>query len=459
MVSELENSITSDTIDKLKKSVSKSISLFWFRRDLRLNDNAGLFHALKEKKNVLPIFIFDKNILAHFKNPSDARVEFIHSQIINLKTELKAKYNSDLAVFYSNPFDVYTELVKNFKIDSVYCNQDYEPKAIERDNKVFEYLNQNGIVFKTFKDQCLFEKNEILTDQKRPYTVYTPYKNKVLKTLDDFYLKSYPSEMYLHNLILVHGTLPLIELKDLGYVKSSIIIPSSELTSEMLKHYAQKRDFPALNGGTSLLGIHLRFGTVSVRELAREAKKFSEVWLSELIWRDFFKQIMFHFPFVEGRSFRADFEKVPWRINADEFQRWCEGRTGYPLVDAGMRELNQTGHMHNRVRMVVASFLTKHLLMHWSVGENYFSQKLLDYDLSANNGNWQWAAGSGCDAAPYFRIFNPKTQHEKFDPHSIYIKKWVPEYATLKYEKPMIIHEKARQRALDTFQKVFKEKL
>lgn len=434
----------------------KKITLFWFRRDLRLHDNAGLFHALKESTNVLPLFIFDTDILCALNDIRDARVTFIHRTVADLKEALQAK-GSDLIVRQGAPLDVLVTLATERSIEAIYTNHDYEPSARERDENIARWARAAGIQFKTFKDQTLFEKEEILTDAGRPYTVYTPYKKKVLSHINEFYLKSYPNDLYEGSYFKLAQPEKMPPLKYFGFEKSPLEFPSLELSAETLKNYAKNRDFPALTGGTTHLGLHLRFGTVSVRELAREGLRHSEVWLSELIWRDFFMQILWHFPLVEKQSFRPDYDKIAWRKSKSDFQRWSEGTTGYPLVDAGMRELNATGYMHNRVRMVTASFLCKHLLIHWYEGERFFAGKLLDYDLSANNGNWQWAAGSGCDAAPYFRIFNPEAQAEKFDPQNEYIKKWVPELASSRYPAPMIDHVEARGRCLQEFTKVLKK--
>lgn len=437
-------------------SKEQKVTIFWFRRDLRLMDNAGLFFALKENSNVLPLFIFDQNILSRLEDKSDGRVSFIHQTIASLKNELQEK-QSDLMVRFGKPLDVYKKLIHEYKIQAVYTNHDYEPEARQRDAFVRELLKANGIEFKTFKDQTLFEKDEILTGQNKPYTVYTPYKKKVLTSLNDFYLKSYPNDLYESSFLKVTNPESMVALADLGFAKSNVEYPEIEISTKMLKNYAKQRDFPALDGATSRLGLHLRFGTVSVRELAREGQKHSDVWLSELIWRDFFMQILWHYPHVVNNSFRPEYDKIAWRHSPEDFERWSQGMTGYPLVDAGMRELNATGHMHNRVRMLVASFLCKHLLIHWLEGERYFAKKLLDFDLSANNGNWQWAAGSGCDAAPYFRIFNPMTQQEKFDPQNEYIRKWVPEFKTHNYPRPIIDHNEGRGRCLQAFTKVLKK--
>lgn len=432
------------------------ICLFWFRRDLRLDDNAGLFYALKEHTQVLPLFIFDTEILSRLQDPADARVSFIYNVIKDLKESLQKK-GSDLLVRHGKPLEIFKALSGEFAISAIYTNHDYEPAARHRDDAVGKWASEQGIDFKTFKDQTIFEKEEILTDAKKPYTVYTPYKNKVLSRLNDFYLKSYPNDLYESSYLSVRKKEKMLELKDLGFSPSTLEIPGKDLSRDVLKKYAASRDFPALERGTTHLGVHLRFGTVSVRELAREGQRWSDVWLSELIWRDFFMQILWHFPHVEKQSFRPEYDKIAWRNSKSDLQRWKEGMTGYPLVDAGMRELNTTGYMHNRVRMVTASFLCKHLLIHWYEGERYFAEKLLDYDLSANNGNWQWAAGSGCDAAPYFRIFNPQAQAEKFDPKNEYIKKWVPELGTSRYPQPLIEHNEARGRCLQAFTKVLKK--
>lgn len=433
---------------------TSEITLFWFRRDLRLYDNAGLYHALKENKNVLPVFIFDQNILKVLTK-TDLRVQFIHQVLTKMQAELRTK-KTDLICQFGDPLDIFKKLTDTYKIKSVYTNHDYEPQALERDQKVKQFLEKKSIDFKTFKDQTIFEKKEIQTDMGKPYTVYTPYKKKWLASLNAFYLKAYPVDLYDGHYLKTKSfddTFEIPTLKEMGFEKIDFSYPEELISQKVLKKYADTRDYPYLDQGTSKLGLHLRFGTVSVRELAKEAKKYSDVWLSELIWRDFFMQILWNFPHVVKESFRPQYEKIKWRNESEEIKKWKNGQTGYPIVDAGMRELKATGHMHNRVRMVVASFLTKHLLHHWLVGERYFAEKLLDYDLSANNGNWQWSAGTGCDAAPYFRVFNPESQIEKFDPDYIYTKKWVPEFGTDAYVKPMVEHAFARQRALTEFKK------
>ena len=425
------------------------MNIFWFRRDLRLKDNAGLYHALKSGEKVQCIFIFDKNILENLEDKNDARVNFIFNQINNLNTELK-KHKSSLWIYYSTPAEVFKELSTANSISAVYTNHDYEPYAKVRDEEIERILNSKSISFHTYKDQAIFEKDEILKDDGKPYTIFTPYKNKWLKKINDFYLSSYPTEKYFKQLNN-SNELSTITLKDMGFEESRVEIPEIEYKS-ILKEYHTKRDFPGIKG-TSRISIHLRFGTISIRELARNAQGVSEVWLNELIWRDFYFMILWQFPHVVNKSFKPAYDNISWRNNEEEFQKWCDGKTGYPIVDAGMRELNATGFMHNRVRMVVASFLIKHLLIDWRWGEAYFAKKLLDFELSSNNGGWQWASSGGCDAAPYFRIFNPSEQTKKFDPKFQYIKKWVPEFQELNYPAPIVDHKFARERCLSTYKK------
>lgn len=436
------------------KADQRPVTLFWFRRDLRLQDNAGLYHALKNHNNVLPLFIFDTGILCDLPD-MDLRVLFIHQTVSELKQRLQER-GSDLLVEYGQPLDVYKRLAKQFKIQAVYANHDYEPLALQRDQQIEDFCQSEQIQFLTYKDQCIFEKKEIVTDQQKNYTVYTPYKKKWLASLSPYYLQSYPNQKYEGNYFKTKSNLSLVSLEEMKFKPQEFHFPEKKVSVKMLTEYAEKRDFPFLEKATSRLGIHLRFGTISPRKVVRETINKSPTWVSEIIWRDFFMQVLWHYPHVEKSSFKPQYEMVAWRDHEDEFQRWCEGRTGYPLVDAGMRELNQTGHMHNRVRMVTASFLTKHLFMHWHKGERYFAKKLLDYDLAANNGNWQWAAGTGCDAAPYFRIFNPTSQFEKFDSDAKYVKHWVPEYGTVDYVTPMVDHTFARDRALSEFKKALK---
>lgn len=422
---------------------------FWFRRDLRLEDNAGLYHALKTGQKVLPIFIFDKIILD--KLPAkDARVQFIHQTICELSAKL-TKIGSALQVFYGNPIEIWKEILQNAPIMAVYTNHDYEPYPQKRDAELATFLQEKNIPFHTFKDQCIFEKSEILSNEDKPYTVFTPYSRKWKATLNDFYLKSYPSEKYVQGFQQSAFT-SIPSLAGMGFEQTDVLFPTQIPDENIIASYDKTRDFPAQKG-TTHLGLHLRFGTISIRKLARIAYTKNETYLNELIWRDFYMQILWHFPHVVGNSFKKDYDKIAWENNEIHFETWCKGKTGYPLVDAGMCELNATGYMHNRVRMLVASFLCKHLLIDWRWGEAYFAEKLLDFDLAANNGGWQWAAGSGCDAAPYFRIFSPEAQLEKFDKQLQYVRKWVPEYGTPAYPRPIVEHKWARDRCLEVYKK------
>lgn len=426
----------------------EKINIFWFRRDMRLDDNAGLYHALKKGIPVLPIFIFDQNILNKLEDKKDARVEFIHQAIIKLNENLK-ELGSSIKVFFSTPEKAFRELVKEFNVESVYTNHDYEPYAIERDSTIKQHLGKYGIGFKTFKDQCIFEKDEVIKDDGKPYTVFTPYSRKWKLRLTDFHVKPYPNKKYFSNFYKTKA-LEVPSLKELGFEKSGLEFPSTTISKSIVTNYKEQRDFPAIKG-TSKLSVHLRFGTVSIRALAKQALLLNETWLNELIWRDFYMMILHHFPHAAKNSFKPQYDKIEWRNNESEFKAWCEGKTGFPIVDAGMRELNATGFMHNRVRMIVASFLVKDLLIDWRWGEAYFAKKLLDFDLSANNGGWQWAAGCGCDAAPYFRIFNPTEQQKRFDPEFTYIKKWVSEFGGKDYPAPMLDHASARLRTLEVY--------
>jgi deoxyribodipyrimidine photo-lyase len=425
------------------------INVFWFRRDLRVEDNAGLYHALKSGNPVLPLFIFDKEILDKLEDKDDARVTFIHKAIEEISNECK-KHKSSLLVVYNHPKHAWETLIKEYSIAAVYTNHDYEPYAKLRDNEIKALLAKHDIAFNTYKDQVIFEKEEVTKDDGKPYTVYTPYKNKWYQKLKPFYLKAYPSEKYLKNLLKFNAPKPPT-LIDMGFVKSEVNYPEKEY-KEVIEDYAENRDFPAITG-TSHIGVHLRFGTVSIRRCARDAyESQKKTWLNELIWREFYMMILYHFPQTVDHAFRPEYDRIEWINNEDQFEAWCKGETGFPMVDAGMRELNATGYMHNRVRMVVASFLSKHLLIDWRWGERYFARKLLDYEMASNVGGWQWAAGSGTDAAPYFRIFNPDKQLKKFDPKLEYVKKWVPEYADFsKYPKPIVDHAFARERCLKAF--------
>lgn len=429
------------------------VTIFWFRRDLRLNDNAGLYHALKNGNPVLPVFIFDREILDKLEDKNDARVTFIYNAVENLHRDLQ-QHGSSLLVVHDKAEDAWNNIISENNITSVYTNHDYEPYAIKRDDTVREKLKQLGITLHTFKDQVIFEKNEVAKDDGTPYTVYTPYQRKWYAKLTPFYLKGYPAEKYLNNLVKT-DPLSLPSLNEIGFEKSTTHFPDSDY-QDVIGDYAAKRDFPAIKG-TSRIGLHLRFGTVSIRELAKTAYSYPDkTWLNELIWREFYMMILHHFPHTIDHAFRPEYDRIQWLNDEAQFKAWCEGRTGYPIIDAGMRELNATGFMHNRVRMIVASFLTKDLLIDWRWGEHYFARKLLDYEMASNVGGWQWTAGSGTDAAPYFRIFNPESQTKKFDPELQYIKKWVPEYADFsKYPKPIVDHAFARDRCLKAFKAAF----
>mgnify|MGYP003417306802 FL=1 len=427
------------------------ISIFWFRRDLRLKDNHGLYRALESGKKVLPIFIFDEDILDLLENKSDKRVDFIVQTLQTLNSFLKSK-NKGIKIFKGKPLEIYKKLTENYEIEAVYSNEDYEPYAIKRDQEIADFLASKNINFHQFKDQVIFHKDEIVKADKKPYTVYTPYSKLWLNEFQKVDLQGFPSEKKLDNLL----DIPFEEFKieDIGFQKTNLAFEVPEADLHIIKTYEETRNFPAVKG-TTQLGVHLRFGTISVRKLAKIAKENNLTFLKELIWREFFMQILYHFPKVVNHSFKSKYDAIPWENNPEFLEKWKAGKTGFPIVDAGMRELNATGFMHNRVRMITASFLIKHLLTDWRIGEAYFAEKLMDYDLSANNGNWQWCASSGCDAAPYFRIFNPDEQQKKFDPDFKYIKKWIPEFGTKYYPKPIVEHKKAREKVL----KVYKEAL
>jgi deoxyribodipyrimidine photo-lyase len=425
----------------------EKISLFWFRRDLRLNDNTGFFYALQQEKNVLPIFIFDKNILDKLEEKADARVEFIHEQVTKLSAELEGK-GSSLLVKYGEPEAIFKSLLAEYELESVYTNRDYEPYAKSRDTAIENLLEEKGVPFFTFKDQLIFEPGEILNGSGEFYKVFTPFSRVWLEKYNKTNFSPL-DELNWENLFQ-SDSFPIPSLPDMGFQHSEITIPSKTADEELISHYDEKRNFPAVKG-TSRLGIHLRFGTISIRKLANTAASLNATFLNELIWREFYMFILAYNPAVVDRAFKPAYDQIPWRNNEMEFEAWCKGLTGYPIVDAGMRELNETGFMHNRVRMIVASFLTKHLLIDWRWGEAYFAKKLLDFELASNNGGWQWAAGTGTDAQPYFRVFNPTSQTEKFDKDLKYIKKWIPEFQTKKYPEPIVDHKFARQRAIDTY--------
>ena len=425
----------------------EKISIFWFRRDLRFIDNTGLYYALSERNPVLPIFIFDRNILDKLPK-ADARVEFIQRTLEQLDKTLKDK-KSGIKTFYTTPIEAFKELSKTYTLEAVYTNRDYEPYALERDREIENFLKEQGVSFFTFKDHVIYEKEEIVSGSGSFYKVFTPYSKSWKEKYKANPPETNPSALYFDNWV------PLKEekvhsLEAMDFRHTDITIPSNTVDEEIIKHYSEKRDIPALDA-TSRLGIHLRFGTISIRQLAEKALNLNETFLNELIWRDFYAMILANNPRVIDQAFKPEYDRIPWRQDEEGFEKWCQGKTGYPIIDAGMRQLNQTGYMHNRVRMIVASFLTKHLLIDWRWGETYFAEKLLDFDLASNNGGWQWAAGTGTDAQPYFRVFNPQSQTEKFDPQLEYIKKWVPEYRTDAYPAPIVDHKLARQRAIDTY--------
>lgn len=426
----------------------KKVALFWFRRDLRLYDNHGLFEALQANEVVLPIFIFDPAILESLPK-NDARVEFIHQQLSEINARLQI-HGSGVAVYHGSPVAVLNEITIQYDVSTVYYNHDYEPYALERDTAVSKLLESKSIAFKSYKDQVIFEKNEITKDDGLPYKVYTPFSKKWLAAFNSEDCKPYDSEKLLDN-TYKSNSLSWIDLSAMGFEPNPVKIAPYKVEKEIIENYEATRNFPAVDG-TSKLGPHLRFGTVSVREIVTKAVQHDNItFLKELIWREFFMQILWHFPHTVTRSFKPQYDAIKWRNDPEEFKKWCDGTTGYPLVDAGMRELNQTGFMHNRVRMLVGSFLCKHLLIDWRLGEAYFAEKLHDFELSSNVSNWQWVAGCGVDAAPYFRIFNPTTQVTNFDKAHTYIKKWVPEYQELTYPTPMVDHKFARERCLTTY--------
>lgn len=447
------------------------LSIFWFRRDLRLEDNAGLYHALKGPNPLLPIFIFDRNILDELSDRSDSRLTFIYQALSELRTQL-AEMGSTLRVYHGFPAQVWADILQEYKVAQVFTNRDYEPYALQRDAAVEAQLAAQSVPFLRFKDQVIFEKDEVLKSDGTPYTVFTPYSRRWKEKLEtrwaqsssteadspkiSYFLQSYPTEKYFDNLLkikdLPSAECPMPTYADLRFSPSQLNFPPKEVARGLIRNYDKTRNIPGIRG-TSRLGVHFRFGTLSIREKARHAEPLNATFLNELIWRDFYSQILAHFPQVVTQAFRPVYDRIEWRTSSEDFEKWKNGQTGYPLVDAGMRELNATGFMHNRVRMVVASFFSKHLLLDWRLGEAYFAEKLLDYDLASNSGGWQWAAGSGTDAAPYFRIFNPELQMKKFDPDLQYVRKWVPEYGTPKYVRPMVEHTFARARCLDVYKK------
>lgn len=430
--------------------MESKIAIHWFRRDLRLEDNVGLYQSLKSGYKVQSVFIFDKEILDALEDKKDRRLQFIHDQITYLNQQLLT-HGSRLDVRYGTPIKIWNELLKDYNIASVYTNHDYEPYAKLRDKEIESLCVKNNITFHTYKDQVLFEKDDIVKKDGQPYTIYTPFSKKWMEKLNEEGVPNYDTKNLFSKLNQNNSSI-IPTLKLMGFEKSDCTFPNKEINKSIIQHYHDTRDLPSVSG-TSRLSIHLRFGTISIRHLIKEAQKLSPTWLNELCWREFYMMILWHFPHVVQSAFKPAYDFIEWRNNEDEFEAWREGRTGYPIVDAGMRELNETGFMHNRVRMITASFLTKHLLIDWRWGEAYFASKLLDFDLSANNGGWQWAAGSGCDAAPYFRIFNPYLQTQRFDPDFKYIRKWVPEFEDFGYPPPRVEHAFARDRCLQVYKK------
>ncbi|PXV63343.1 deoxyribodipyrimidine photo-lyase [Dysgonomonas alginatilytica] len=435
---------------------SNPIVIFWFRRDLRLDDNAALYHALKSGYRVMPVFIFDTDILKQFETPENAQVEFIHQQLQILQKEL-GHCGSSLKTGHSTPAVFFENLCKEHTIKAVYANEDYELSARERDADIESLLKEKDIDFLSFKDQVIFSKDDIVKDDRTPYTVFTPYSKRWKQHLQPGYLESFDNRDLFCNFYQYKSDI-IPSLSDLGFSKKrGISFPPMEFNGDLIRNYTQQRDYPSIEG-TSRLGIHLRFGTISIRQLVAKAQAVNETFLNELIWREFYHAITWHFPHIcKGQAFKPQYDEIVWRNDETEFKAWSEGKTGYPIVDAGMRQLNDTGFMHNRVRMITASFLIKHLLIDWRWGEAYFANKLLDFDFAANNGGWQWASSSGCDAVPYFRIFNPQLQTEKFDKHLEYIKKWIPDFDPLNYIPPIVNHESARKRALETYSNALKK--
>ena len=429
--------------------MKQTTNIFWFRRDLRLDDNIGLYQALSEKHPVLPIFIFDTEILDNLPE-DDARVTFIFETLHKLRKTLQEEHDSSLAIYYGKPMDIYNQLIEDYNIDTVFTNHDYEPYATERDAEIKNLLSKNNVLFKTYKDQVIFEKDEVIKNDGKPYLVYTPYMKTWKEKFKSIELEIINTDNYFENFIK-NKHLPNLSLSDIGFKKSSQQIANYNLAPTLIQDYEKTRNFPAKDT-TSRLGPHLRFGTVSIRKVVKKAiAEKNEIFWQELIWREFFMQILWHFPHTVTKSFKPKYDRIVWRNNEEEFKLWCEGKTGYPLVDAGMRQLNQTGFMHNRVRMLVGSFLCKHLLIDWRWGEAYFAEKLHDYEMASNIGNWQWVAGCGVDAAPYFRIFNPTTQIEKFDKELKYINIWVKNLNELTYPNKIVNHKEARERCLETY--------
>ena len=430
----------------------KTISIFWFRRDLRLDDNKGLYYALQENDNIVPIFIYDKNILDEIKK-NDHRIQFIKNRIDEINKDL-SKTGKSINQFYGDPLKVFKKLIEKYQIKNIYLNRDYTPYSIKRDSQIFNLSKKQNIVYKDYKDHVIYEKSDITKDDGSPYKVYTPYSKKWLAKLKLDGIKNYPSEKLIQNLTNIESG---FNFSSIGFNKPSVTLSKLNLSKKVIDEYEMTRNFPSKDA-TSKIGVHLRFGTISTRKLVTQAKLSSNItFLKELVWREFFQQILYHFPHTVSKSFKPQYDRIEWLNNEDDFLKWCDGKTGYAFVDAGMRELKKTGFMHNRVRMLVGSFLCKHLLIDWRWGEAYFREKLFDYETASNIGNWQWVAGCGVDAAPYFRIFNPHEQIKKFDKDLKYVKKWVPEFNTQSYIGTIVDHKFARQRCLEVYKKALKQ--
>jgi deoxyribodipyrimidine photo-lyase len=428
--------------------MDEAINIFWFRRDLRLDDNCGLYKALSGTLKVLPVFIFDTDILNKLENKTDGRVHFIHHELEQLKTELE-KEGSSLFILNSTADEAFNTLTNTYNIKNVFTNCDYEPTGITRDERIKTLLSKKNITFHSFKDMVIFEKNEVLKDDNTPYQVFTPYSKKWKERLINNPIQFYPSENVLHNLYKI-DPIKFPAIDDIGFKKGELIFPDKKLNLDKIKNYERNRDIPSIDG-TSKLSIHLRFGTISIRKLVIQAIAVSEKYLNELIWREFYQTILYQFPYVVNSAFKKEYNTIEWSTNEKHFHLWCTGQTGFPIIDAGMRELNATGYMHNRVRMIVSGFLTKNLFIDWRWGEAYFAEKLLDFELASNNGGWQWAAGCGVDAAPYFRVFNPELQAQKFDASNEYIKRWVPEYNSGSYVQPIVDYKTSKQQTIEKY--------
>ena len=440
-------------MDKMQQHITgvsdckQPLTLFWFRRDLRLHDNKGLFYALKSGKSVLPVFIFDEHILDPLPH-NDHRVNFIHDSLKNMHSELQ-RSDRGLLVLKGKPVEVLTTLLSKYNISDIFYNEDHEPYGRKRDAAIAALCKKQGVGCHGFLDHLIAGKDDVLTAEGNPYKVFTPYSRAWKAVVDETHTRVYPSEKNMDAFVATER-LKIPALSDIGFVDSGLQPAPLEINEHLIRNYHKTRDVPVLDG-TSRLGVHLRFGTVSIRELVQKAFHWNETFLNELIWREFYAMILWHFPFVDGRAFKPAYDRIEWRNDEREFEAWKAGRTGYPMVDAGMRQINATGYMHNRLRMVVASFLSKHLLIDWRWGEAYFAEKLFDFELSSNNGGWQWSAGTGCDAAPYFRIFNPTAQQKKFDPRGEFVSKWIPELKTGGYPEPVVDHKMARERCLRVY--------